>query len=117
MMLTHLVVHPGMGAGQGPSMSRREMDDILKFGTEELFKEGMQPSLFTLCPFPSDHVSVLSSHLDVDETQQIHYDNAAIESLLDRDREGIPVDKTDGGQLLANEYLGSFKVCMYVQVQ
>ena len=44
MMLTHLVVHPGMGAGQGPSMSRREMDDILKFGTEELFKEGMQPS-------------------------------------------------------------------------
>ena len=60
---------------------------------------------------------MLSSHLDVDETQQIHYDNAAIESLLDRDREGIPVDKTDGGQLLANEYLSSFKVCMYVQVQ
>ena len=73
--------------------------------------------LFTLCPLPSDHVSVLSSHLDVDETQQIHYDNAAIESLLDRDREGIPVDKTDGGQLLANEYLSSFKVCVYIQVQ
>ena len=48
MMLTHLVVHPGMGAGQGPSMSRREMDDILKFGTEELFKEGMQPSVHSM---------------------------------------------------------------------
>lgn len=47
MMLTHLVVHPGMGSGQGPSMSRREMDDILKFGTEELFKEGMQHSVLS----------------------------------------------------------------------
>lgn len=48
MMLTHLVVHPGMGAGQGPSMSRREMDDILKFGTEELFKEGVEPSVHSM---------------------------------------------------------------------
>ena len=39
-MLTHLVVRPGMGSGQGPSMSKRELDDILRFGTEELFKEG-----------------------------------------------------------------------------
>lgn len=116
MMLTHLVVHPGMGGGQAPSMSRREMDDILKFGTEELFKEGVQPSaqfLGHLTSFSAGHISGLMCcphNTDVDETQQIHYDNAAIESLLDRDREGIPVDKTDGGQLLANEYLSSFKV-------
>jgi hypothetical protein len=40
MMLTHLVVRPGMGSGSSaPSLSKREMDDILRFGTEELFKE------------------------------------------------------------------------------
>jgi len=40
MMLTHLVVRPGMGSGaSGPSLSKRELDDILRFGTEDLFKE------------------------------------------------------------------------------
>lgn len=38
MMLTHLVVRPGLG-NKGGQMSKKEMDDILKFGTEELFKE------------------------------------------------------------------------------
>ena len=37
MMLTHLVVRPGLGSKTG-SMSKQELDDILKFGTEELFK-------------------------------------------------------------------------------
>ena len=36
MMLTHLVVRPDMGS-KG-AMSKQELDDILKFGTEELFK-------------------------------------------------------------------------------
>ena len=35
MMLTHLVVRPGLG-NKGGAMSKKEMDDILKFGTEEL---------------------------------------------------------------------------------
>ena len=40
MMLTHLVVRPGMGtSSNAPSLTKREMDDILRFGTEELFKE------------------------------------------------------------------------------
>ena len=39
MMLTHLVVRPGMGSASSQSLSKRELDDILKFGTEELFKE------------------------------------------------------------------------------
>ena len=39
MMLTHLVVRPGMGSSSTQSMSKRELDDILKFGTEDLFKE------------------------------------------------------------------------------
>lgn len=38
MMLTHLVVRPGLGSKAG-SMSKQELDDILKFGTEQLFKE------------------------------------------------------------------------------
>lgn len=45
MMLTHLVVRPGLGSKAG-SMSKQELDDILKFGTEELFKdenEGQRP--------------------------------------------------------------------------
>ena len=39
MMLTHLVVQPGMG-GKGANLSKKDIDDILKFGTEELFKVG-----------------------------------------------------------------------------
>ncbi len=40
MMLTHLVVRPGMGSSAAPSiLSKRELDDILRFGTEELFKD------------------------------------------------------------------------------
>ena len=38
MMLQHLVVRPGVG-NKTASMSKQELDDILKFGTEELFKE------------------------------------------------------------------------------
>lgn len=38
MMLTHLVVRPGLGSKTG-SMSKQELDDILKFGTEALFKD------------------------------------------------------------------------------
>lgn len=38
MMLTHLVVRPGLGSKTG-SMSKQELDDILKFGTERLFKD------------------------------------------------------------------------------
>lgn len=48
MMLTHLVVRPGLGSKTG-SMSKQELDDILKFGTEELFKDelGEGESTFT----------------------------------------------------------------------
>lgn len=41
MMLTHLVVRPGLGSKAG-SMSKQELDDILKFGTEELFKDEIE---------------------------------------------------------------------------
>lgn len=38
MMLTHLVVRPGLGGKGASQMSKKELDDILKFGTEDLFK-------------------------------------------------------------------------------
>ena len=39
MMLTHLIVRPGLGSKAAQAMSKRELDDILKFGTEEMFKD------------------------------------------------------------------------------
>lgn len=38
MMLTHLVVRPGIGQ-KSAVMSKGELDDILRFGTEDLFKD------------------------------------------------------------------------------
>lgn len=63
--------------------------DILhssRFGTEELFKEE-----------------------EGKEDEAIHYDNQAIEELLDRTKEGIEQKEN-----WANEYLSSFKVASYV---
>ena len=87
-MLTHLVVRPGLG-GRSTALSKKELDDILKFGTEDLFKE--------------------DSTGDAEKETAIHYDDAAIESLLDRSKEGI-----EQKEMLANEYLSSFKVASYV---
>ncbi|XP_069683396.1 chromodomain-helicase-DNA-binding protein Mi-2 homolog isoform X2 [Periplaneta americana] len=85
MMLTHLVVRPGMG-GRGATFSKQELDDILRFGTEELFKEE-----------------------EGKEDEAIHYDDKAIDELLDRTKEGIEQKEN-----WANEYLSSFKVASYV---
>ena len=38
-MLTHLVVRPGLGSNKAAVMSKSELNDILKFGTQELFKD------------------------------------------------------------------------------
>lgn len=83
MMLTHLVVRPGMG-GKGANFTKQELDDILRFGTEELFKE------------------------DEGKEEAIHYDDKAVGELLDRSKEGI-----ESKESWANEYLSSFKVASY----
>ena len=67
MMLTHLVVQPGMSGGSKANLSKKEIDDILKFGTEELFAEEKEG----------------------EGDDDIVYDTKAIESLLDRSQEGI----------------------------
>ncbi|XP_067828128.1 chromodomain-helicase-DNA-binding protein 3 isoform X3 [Heptranchias perlo] len=91
MMLTHLVVRPGLGSKTG-SMSKQELDDILKFGTEELFKGDIE----------GDNRE--------EDSSVIHYDGAAIDRLLDRNRDAT--DDTDIQSM--NEYLSSFKVAQYV---
>nr|XP_057903219.1 chromodomain-helicase-DNA-binding protein 4a isoform X3 [Doryrhamphus excisus] len=91
MMLTHLVVRPGLGSKTG-SMSKQELDDILKFGTEELFKDEGE------------------GENKEEDSSVIHYDDKAIERLLDRNQ-----DATDDTELQSmNEYLSSFKVAQYV---
>jgi chromodomain-helicase-DNA-binding protein 4 len=86
MMLTHLVVRPGMG--KGGNFSKQELDDIIRFGTEELFKEEEGKE---------------------GKDDAIHYSDEAIRGLLDRSQEGIEQKEN-----WANEYLSSFKVAAYV---
>merc|ERR1719221_289142 len=88
MMLTHLVVQAGP-AGSKASLSKKEIDDILKFGTEELFKE--------------EEVNE-----DGESVNDIVYDDATVAGLLDRSQEGIEEKES-----WANEYLSSFKVAQY----
>lgn len=57
MMLTHLVVRPGLG-NKSAAMSKQELDDILKFGTEELFKDN-QESMCTLHIFTSESLTAI----------------------------------------------------------
>ncbi|KAK1805394.1 hypothetical protein P4O66_019709, partial [Electrophorus voltai] len=91
MMLTHLVVRPGLGSKTG-SMSKQELDDILKFGTEELFKDEGE------------------GENKEEDSSVIHYDDKAIDRLLDRNQ-----DATEDTELQSmNEYLSSFKVAQYV---
>jgi hypothetical protein len=95
MMLTHLVVRPG--AGRGTNMSKKELDDILRFGTEDLFKD-------------DDDVvgNGEGGGGEGGSGSKIHYDDQAIDKLLDRSQEGIQ-EKEEG----LNEYLSSFKVASY----
>uniref|UniRef100_A0A2K5J9S6 Uncharacterized protein n=1 Tax=Colobus angolensis palliatus TaxID=336983 RepID=A0A2K5J9S6_COLAP len=95
MMLTHLVVRPGLGSKTG-SMSKQELDDILKFGTEELFKD--------------EATDGGGDNKEGEDSSVIHYDDKAIERLLDRNQ-----DETEDTELQGmNEYLSSFKVAQYV---
>uniref|UniRef100_A0A3Q2Z037 Chromodomain-helicase-DNA-binding protein 5-like n=1 Tax=Hippocampus comes TaxID=109280 RepID=A0A3Q2Z037_HIPCM len=98
MMLTHLVVRPGLGSKTG-SMSKQELDDILKFGTEELFKDEMEAAR-----------TMGGDNKDGEEGNVIHYDDDAISKLLDRSQ-----DATEDTEIQnMNEYLSSFKVAQYV---
>eukprot|EP00800_Vazella_pourtalesii_P016603 TRINITY_DN482_c0_g1_i7.p1 TRINITY_DN482_c0_g1~~TRINITY_DN482_c0_g1_i7.p1 ORF type:complete len:971 (+),score=264.31 TRINITY_DN482_c0_g1_i7:972-3884(+) len=89
MMLTHLIVRPGMGSANQNVLTKRELDDILKFGTEELFKDDQAKE-------------------GEESARRIVYDNEEIERLLDRSQEGVGETKFG-----ANDYLSSFKVATF----
>lgn len=74
----------GMG-GKSTNLTKQELDDILRFGTEELFKED-----------------------EGKDTEAIHYDDKAVEELLDRSNKGVEEKEN-----WANDYLSSFKVASY----
>merc|ERR1712029_363730 len=91
MMLTHLVVQSNVG-GAKTNLSKKEIDDILKFGTEDLFKEGEEGK----------------EAEKEGEGEDIVYDDKTINELLNRTQEGIEEKES-----WANEYLSSFKVAQY----
>ncbi|CAB1321008.1 unnamed protein product [Coregonus sp. 'balchen'] len=126
MMLTHLVVRPGLGSKTG-SMSKQELDDILKFGTEELFKdelgkgdkEGKENSCCCKHGWLGGWLDRWNSGVDAgywkrvagenkeEDSQVIHYDDMAVDRLLDRNQESETPEEPEIGSM--NEYLGSFK--------
>lgn len=94
MLLTHLVVRAGIGQ-KGPSMSKSELDDVLRWGTEELFKD--------------DDPQGNGENENKTSDQAIVWDDKAVEALLERNTEEEIKDQT-GEKHWTNEYLGSFKV-------
>lgn len=67
--------------GKTTNLTKQELDDILRFGTEELFKE--------------------------DEGQEaIHYDDDAVEKLLDRSNEGV--EEKENQENWSNDYLSRY---------
>lgn len=58
MMLTHLVVRPGLGSNKAAVMSKTELNDILKFGTQELFKDDNAKDGGKTCVFDSLEIIV-----------------------------------------------------------
>ncbi|XP_013083945.2 chromodomain-helicase-DNA-binding protein 4-like isoform X1 [Biomphalaria glabrata] len=115
MMLTHLVVRPGLG-NKGGAMSKKELDDILKFGTEELFKDdegAKEGECNSNISRPEMHYrSMVLKHLFVlfftGSEDRIVYDMEAIRKLLDRTQAG-----QEEKEMAMNEYLSSFKVANY----
>ena len=53
----------------------------------------------------------LRNNLDAEGNDFIHYDDKAIEALLDRSKEGVEAKEKENSQI--NEYLSSFKVATY----
>ena len=77
MMLTHLVLCPRLGSNKGASMSKRELDDILKFWTKELFKDdnakdGGRNEL------ANNYFVLLVNVSESGESRSIHYDDKAM---------------------------------------
>lgn len=66
---------------------------------------------FTVCHSLSLSLSVSGDNKE-DDSQVIHYDDKAIDRLLDRNQESESTEDTEIQSM--NEYLSSFKVAQYV---
>nr|CAD2191886.1 unnamed protein product [Meloidogyne enterolobii] len=102
MMLTHLVVRAGIGQ-KGPSMSKTELDDVLRWGTEELFK---------------DEEAQQGDGAGKSTEQNIVWDDDAVDKLLERaedeTKEVAAAPDEPERKDWANDYLSSFKVATYI---
>ncbi|CAI2355389.1 unnamed protein product [Caenorhabditis sp. 36 PRJEB53466] len=108
MLLNHLVVRAGLGGKEGKSMSKSELDDVLRWGTEELFKE---EEALTADAADGGETSEKKKASE----QEIVWDDAAIDFLLDRNKDEPSADAGEGEGKAdwQNEYLSSFKVASY----
>merc|ERR1719225_997525 len=81
MMLTHLVVQAGpMGAKN--NLSKKEIDDILKFGTEELFKEDENVSSFKVAQYQTKEGGDQEEDIEILKQEADNTDPAYWEKLL-----------------------------------
>uniref|UniRef100_A0AC35TG05 DNA helicase n=1 Tax=Rhabditophanes sp. KR3021 TaxID=114890 RepID=A0AC35TG05_9BILA len=94
MLLTHLVVRAS-GSQKGPSMSKTELDDVLRWGTEELFKDDA------------------NEDNDAKNDLAIVWDDKAIDSILER-KAFNPEEKIEDKKDWSDEYLNTFKVANYL---
>ncbi|XP_017072248.1 chromodomain-helicase-DNA-binding protein 3 [Drosophila eugracilis] len=81
MMLTHLVVRPVVG-GNGISLTQQELEDIIRFGSEDLFKQGKEKA--------------------------IHYDEKAVAVLLDRSDRGVQEKESWANEYLSSFKVASY---------
>ncbi|GAU17725.1 hypothetical protein TSUD_07870 [Trifolium subterraneum] len=95
MVLEHLVV----GGMKGQNINQEELDDIIRYGSKELFAD------------ENDAVG---------KSRQIHYDDAAIDRLLDRDQVGDEEatldDENENGFLKAFKGREAAENCWYATV-
>ncbi|XP_073223963.1 CHD3-type chromatin-remodeling factor PICKLE isoform X2 [Cicer arietinum] len=85
MVLEHLVV----GRIKAQNINQEELNDIIRYGSKELFTD---------------------ENNDVGKSRQIHYDDAAIDRLLDRDQVGDEEATLDEDE---NGFLKAFKVANF----
>merc|ERR1712228_661607 len=89
MMLNHLVIRPGIGRKNQASLSKNEMDDILRFGSQDLFKEE-------------------------DSTKDVDYTDDMVMALLNREEAGKEETEEDEDRnKLLDDYFSGFKVANY----
>lgn len=125
MMLSEMVIERGLikAAGGGEekekqeSLTKQEMNAILKYGAESLFKDEdeskgecheMMTSVFALT---GDFNSMRQTYCVYVCQTAVHYDDAAVERLLDRDAHAEVEQGKDATGF--NDFLRSFKVASY----